>query len=433
MKSGRSFATFFLIVLLFVFVSGSLFAATRNDVGRNNSNFVDLPVVLGDYPADMAGIGSIFWPTTQHDTARTGYNSAEKELYPPLELIWSKELGTWNKPENITIADDDLAITGPTDGYRHNQVLMLDANDGNIQWDFTLPNGGGGSMLVAATFDNSSVYFGGQKDSHFYSLSRNDGTEKWIKAGFEDLFGSEIAVVDGIVYVPDSSVGVLALSADTGDLRWGAGYSGNGVALPLAYRNGTVYGVRGGTELVAFDAANGAEKWTFSPVQDFPWIIADSNQVIVKSSVSEIRSLNPEDGSTIYTQTFDHDLFWPPALAEDRLYIPTYSADEDGPDIIALNAVDGETLWSYESDPGIVTSLAVANGIVYFTGSDSSGNGIFALDAVNGNPVWSASLPEQGSVEGLAISEGTLFVGHYSGTDPFTPGTGMVYAFRNAK
>ena len=437
MKSRVIIVFVFLIVLLFVVISGSLFAAPGNDVQRdNNGNLAYLPAIFGDYPVDMAGIDSGFWPTMQHDAARTGYNAAERELYPPLEQVWSEDLGTWNQVENITTADDDLAITGPTAGFRYNQVIMLDANNGSKRWDFTLPNGGGGSMLVAATFDDDSVYFGGQDDSHFYSLFRNSGATKWQKSGFENLLGSEIAVVDGIVYVPDSSVGVIALTADTGDIKWGAGYSGNGAGLPLSYRNGTVYGVRGGTELVALDATVGTEQWAFSPVPEFPWIIADSNQVIVKSGNSEIRSLNPTDGSTIYAKTFDFDLGVGalPALAKGMLFVPTYSANDDDPDIVALNAANGGFLWSYEYDPGSVSDLVVSNGIVYFAGTDiiGDGNGVFGLDATSGKLIWSASLPDSGSVRGLAVSDGTLFVGHYSGSSPFVPGTGMVYAFRNA-
>jgi outer membrane protein assembly factor BamB len=336
MKNPGPYLVVLLITMAVLLVSGGIFPVP-SIAGKP---FVDdqsiyLPGVFNSYGTDPASIYSKFWPTARHDMARTGYNAGEEELHPPLELVWSSQFDTDYSVSIITASEDDLAVTASGPGATgSNAVFMLEATDGSKRWDFTLPNGGRGAMKVAATFDANSVYFGGQKDSHFYSLFRDTGALKWEIPGFENLLDSQQAVIGGTVFGPDDVHGIFAVSSDSGDLIWGQ-HDGNGERLPVAWRDGIVYGVRKNNELVAFDAASGSVIWTYSPVY-FPglehsWIIGGEENIVVRSGFSELKSLNPTDGSLQYTKTYASDLsLRDPVLADGRLFVPIYSQTLSG-------------------------------------------------------------------------------------------------------
>ena len=98
--------------------------------------------------------------------------------------------------------------------------------------------------------------------------------------------------------------------------------------------------------------------------------------------------------------------------------------------IEALSLADGSLLWSKEFEYGALSDLVASNGVVYHDGFDGQGSvTISGLDMVTGNEIWSASLPDEGFPlpGGIAISDGTLFVGNLP-----TSGGDQLYAFRNA-
>ena len=77
---------------------------------------------------------------------------------------------------------------------------------------------------------------------------------------------SSPALVNGIVYVGGYSIGLFALDASTGTLKWnyitGSGSYPNGVVSSPAVANGVVYVGSYDHKLYALDAATGAFKWS---------------------------------------------------------------------------------------------------------------------------------------------------------------------------
>ena len=75
--------------------------------------------------------------------------------------------------------------------------------------------------------------------------------------------------------------------------------------------------------------------------------------------------------------------------------------------IYAIGATNGTRLWRYSTDGGVVTSPAVANGIVYYGSFD---NYLYARDARTGAFRWSS--PTGGGIySSPAVANGVVYVG----------------------
>jgi polyvinyl alcohol dehydrogenase (cytochrome) len=102
----------------------------------------------------------------------------------------------------------------------------------------------------------------------------------------------------------------------------------------------------------------------------------------------------------------------------------------------ALDPATGEILWQ-KADPNGAMDLgpmAVANGVVYAPsmGTNTSAPTMFALDAANGNPLWSFA-PGVSVNAGATVVNSTVYWGSgYSHLAPLgTGGNNKFYAFKN--
>jgi eukaryotic-like serine/threonine-protein kinase len=87
--------------------------------------------------------------------------------------------------------------------------------------------------------------------------------------------------------------------------------------------------------------------------------------------------------------------------------------------LYALNATTGAKLWSYTPAGGVISSPAVANGVVYVGSFDKLNKNVYALNAKTGAKLWSYTTG--GYVESSpAVSNGVVYIGS---------GGGKVYAF----
>ena len=360
---------------------------------------------------DDLAISSSGWPMENHDAARTGNNSAERTLSPPLELLWDKDLKSlynFNSQE-LSVFNSKVALSGS--GSNGHQVYMLNASTGDVLWDFTLTGGGGGSMGVTPVFGSNRVFFGGQSDDNLYALYDDTGKVSWQRSGFGSLYASQLATVKDRLYVPSWKYGVLAYQSNSGMPLWqiwerGAG----GNTLPTAIRNEMVFGEVNVSDapnmIVALDINSGAKIWEYSGVETtFSWIVTGSKQVYIKLSENTIVALNMTDGSVNWKRELnvvELGRGGTAALMKDRLYVTVWEYEQGGGGIIAIDIHTGETLW--ESSVGSTLHIATANEIIYSSGS----NILYALSPTDGNIVWSTPIECEWGAH-LAIADGKLF------------------------
>ena len=363
------------------------------------------PLVFSDFEL---GLDSSDWPMDSHDASGTNYNSVERVLYPPLSLIWKKTISTMAYIEQITVSGGLVALTGSGPNQDTNQVYMLDIENGNVLWDFTLSSGGGGSMNNAALFGGNKVFFGGQGDTNLYALIANSGNVAWTHPNISGFYASELVTIEDRLYIPDEMNGIVSLTID-GNPIWGdlKGSWGQKVVVGKGLAIG-VFSDRG--SLVARYIETGIKKWQFDGLTSFfTELVTDGEKIYVNSTDSEIVALDLQTGEIAWRKKLDiQELGGGGELAlADRLLCVTIWKDENGKGgISCLDAEDGEIVWSFSAYNEGVLDLAIANGVVYV--SSWGDYSLYALNLMNGDPLWSYSLPCDGG--DLAIAQGVLYI-----------------------
>lgn len=161
------------------------------------------------------------------------------------EEEWRFETGdeVWSSP---TVVDGTVFVASD-DGF----LYALNAADGSSVWEFESSVIQGGGSTVA----DGTVYFSARR---LHALDMN-GEERWST---RTPAKEAVAVVDGTVFVGQSSGTVLVLDAATGDESWSFEI-GETIWGSPEVAGGTVYIGSEDDNVYAIDAESGEEKWSF--------------------------------------------------------------------------------------------------------------------------------------------------------------------------
>lgn len=235
------------------------------------------------------------------------------------------------------------------------------------------------------------------------------------------------------VYAVDDRGQLLAFDAGTGKRAWVA----NGVDVPgraskfkfwkretteagLSSSPGVgngmvVVGGRNG-EVIAFDAATGAKRWSVratSEVLSAPFVGA--SRVVVRSNDGRVLGLDPADGSRKWV--FDRGL---PTLSVRGNAAPigaqglVYIGYDDGT-VVAIKEDDGQRIWEQSvAEPegrSELERMADIDGEMVLDGDQlyvvSYHDKLMALNAASGQPVWTHDV---GSYGGVALAADRVIV-----------------------
>ena len=163
-------------------------------------------------------------------------------------------------------------------------------------------------------------------------------------------------------------------------------------------------------KLHALDAATGQELWTFPSDAlrgDHAWTSPPvANGVVyfgVNRPIPVVYAVNATTGQEIWHHTGPiANIVSSPALESDRIYV----AFTDGT-IRALDATNGQVIWSVNHPGGANSSPAVAGGRLYIA---IHNRGLLALDANTGSELWLAPMPGP-QWSSPAVENGRVFVG----------------------
>jgi serine/threonine protein kinase len=346
------------------------------------------------------------WPMGSHDASGTNFNPSENKLYPPLNIKWTKTISDYSI-DSLTVSKGMVALAGMGTSDK-NQVYMLNAETGEILWNFILTAGGGGVMDNAVLFGEDKVFFGGQGDTNLYALSVNTGNVVWTYPNISGLYASRLAVINNKLYVPDEENGMALLNTD-GNSVWGElkGSWGQSVAIS----NDLVIGVYSDRKsLIARNVETGIKKWQYDELTAyFTQIATDDEKVFVNISETEIVALNLQTGDVDWKKIMDvQDLGGGGEFAlTDNVICVTIWKDKNGKGgISCLDTNTGEILWSFSTNAEGVLEIAIANDVVYLSAwGDYT---LYALDLHDGHRLWSFSLPCSGG--DIAIAKGALYI-----------------------
>lgn len=169
---------------------------------------------------------------------------------------------------------------------------------------------------------------------------------------------------------------VAAYDALTGTRVWSA--RGRPVSMP-AVGDGLVF-LAETDAVTALDQASGRTAWRLPiPERLAAPLIWDNGWLIGASASGAILAFRGVDGELIWRRELGIPLHATPALAADRVYVPT----EDNR-VVALNVVDGNVLWERRLDGPPNEMLALEDRI--YVGSDD--NYFYCIEADDGTVAW---------------------------------------------
>jgi outer membrane protein assembly factor BamB len=230
------------------------------------------------------------------------------------------------------------------------------------------------------------------------------------------------SVVAGKLYTADtgSANGKLhALDASTGQQLWTFppdALPGDHAWTTPAVKNGVVYfGVNRLVPVVyAVNATTGQEIWEHTgPVANIVSSPAlESGRVYVAFTDGTIRALDASNGQPIWSVNHPGGAFSSPAVANGRLYIAIHNRG-----LLSLDANTGSQLWLAPMPGPQWSSPAVENGRVFVGSRDD--HKLYAFDAVTGNTLWTATTNDWVQTS-PAVANGVVYIGNNAGN---------VYAF----
>ena len=234
-------------------------------------------------------------------------------------------------------------------------------------------------------------------------------------------------VADGVVYTLGTQGDLMALAADTGDVKWqvnladdlGApvpqwGFAGH----PLVVGDVVVTMVGGdGQGVVAFGKADGKVRWkalSSSGAGYAPPVLTDAGgeTQLIAFVPGQVAGLDPADGSVYWTVPFKVDYEMSvaaPVRDGDRLFVAGYRAKSKMLRLGA-DAPTAEVLWEGDNRNSLSTGTSgpvFHDGVVY--GSDAVTGQFTAVHAENGDKLWETFEPVRPEEE-RRLNHGTAFV-----------------------
>ncbi|MEA2492251.1 MAG: hypothetical protein QOJ29_162 [Thermoleophilaceae bacterium] len=226
----------------------------------------------------------------------------------------------------------------------------------------------------------------------------------------------------GRLFVLKNDGRALALSADTGKIRWrrrigGLAASAPGAAGASVYfvvNHGGYGGIAGSgpAKVVAMNRRTGRIRWAkrlSTASESSPLVVGE--RVYVGSQSGAVYAMSTVSGRLLWRYYAGGPVKGALAYSRGRVYFGDY-----GGSVTALRSRNGSVAWRAGGYGQIYATPAVAFGRVY-VGSKSGA--VYALSAANGRRLWSRPLggyvyaaPAVGAVRGMRPA---VFIGSYSG------------------
>ena len=271
----------------------------------------------------------------------------------------------------------------------------------SIRWSFKAGAPIGSQVAVV-----DRVVYLVSTEGTLHALDLETGMQRWSVPVGARVHAS-LAIADSLVMVAADD-GAHAFATSDGHTAWVTSKTGPVRGTPAVIGHTAVFASDTGT-ITALDTRTGSVLW-MHPVgaPDETSVAATNDSVVVGLQNGVAVALALADGTERWrTDTGDGARIGTPAIADGRAYIATL--DGAGPGtrhIRALDLTTGRILWSFAS-PGDKPAYtpAVADGRAIVEGEDGS---VTALDPATGTVLWQAKAP--GPVEVVAaVADGVVY------------------------
>jgi len=312
-------------------------------------------------------------------------------------------------------------------GSRNGKLYALDATTGSKLWEFKT----GSWVESSPAIKNGVVYFG-SNDGGLYALDARSGKELWH---FEARFGvlSSPAVADGTVYFGCDDYYIYALDLKKGTKLWHF-ETDNRILSSPAVANGILYIGSMDGFLYALNAKNGRPLLKFkayAPIVSSPSVY--DSAVYVSNTRGHLYAIDgmarnwflenkllpywkalylygdlpkpPPPSGYLWSLRLGPINSSSPSVIDNRLFIGA------GPNLLAIDILNHEVLWTFETRGWIESSPAVSGTTIYIGSTDGR---LYALDALTGKRLWE-TLTRDRITSSPAVADGTVYIGSHDG------------------
>ena len=281
-------------------------------------------------------------------------------------------------------------------GSNDSTFYAVDKSSGKEKWSYKT----GGYISSSPAVTEESVYFI-SSDGYLYALERQSGKLQWrFNEGPEKHFSAR--GVQGMQ--PKDKV-----LTDPWDMF---------LSSPVWYENVLYFG-SGKGNFYAVDAGSGVEKWhiaTGEPIHNSPVIYRD--MVIFGGWDRFLHAANLETGREVWKFETGKDtvnynqtgIQSSPAVWNDRIYFGCRDAH-----VYALDGMTGKLLWKrFNNYSWVINTPLVRDSVLYYGTSDT--HRFIALNAINGDSIYSKNI-SAGYIFSSPVTTGKLiYFGGFNGT-----------------
>lgn len=299
------------------------------------------------------------WPQPGHDGGFSNVNADEQVLTPRRiqNLVHLRTLNGWALGTSALIADGDL-LTGRGEDLTRRGVR------GSTRW--SVPVCSPSNLMITGD-----------------TVVLNDDTQMGCSTG-------------------------SAISWSTGEPAWETGQlsfltADDGLLIASDLQGDAETGVWDSLDLVAVDAATGAERWRIERPGDAPWISAARLQDgrLLVAFGDQVTGLDPATGQELWSWSINdsHRIRLATLVGDTALVLRHHHVNGDRAVLVALDADDGSIRWRRPLDRGTDQPVAAGDGGVYV---DLDAR-LLAMSLETGERVWSEPLPDRSSSVGSSL------------------------------
>jgi outer membrane protein assembly factor BamB len=293
--------------------------------------------IIGLCFAIIAG-GAIYSPARRATAAsalqtwaQSGFNRQHTSYNPFETTINTSNVAQLNVAWSMSVSGNPVERNGLLYVSTSSALYAVNVLTGNTAW----ASPGRGSFDMTPAIDTNGILYSGTWGGTLYALRASTGALVWANT-VGAIFDTSPLWASGIVYIGASNGRLYAMSDTAGKVLWSFHTNGEVSTAPSIDNNGVVY-VDDGATLYALNARTGKLLWK-------------------------------------YTTTGS------PVLANGLVYIGNNGS------VIALNETSGKRVWTYAVPDGAgVSSVAVANGVVFFSDRNDT---LHAVNAMSGKQIW---------------------------------------------
>jgi outer membrane protein assembly factor BamB len=375
---------------------------------------------------------------------RTG-NFAVKGVPELHGVAWSAHPGDTPQgvrdPESPAVADG-VVVTAPRTGG--GPLMAFDAKTGKRLWSYgRRPNASGANLqtfsapVIVDGVVYAGFYEGGGPDwpeGKIVAVALKTGKELWRLPSPRSEKGASLAAVGDRLYVATTAGEVHQLDRATGRSLWAFRYAKEREVLgpcggPAGGGSGGIVSegilyIGGKTQLHAFEANTGKEKWRFAECPK----VALANGVLYGTSLQTLYAIDPATGAVRWrvqppkSKTVAVQPLSAPVVADGVVFASVTGPTNSNVAIYGWDAASGQLVWQRVGEP-CEAKIVAASGILYFTGADdatpprAAGPGfIYAMEIKSKQILWKHEMgpPEK-------------YSGRYWPTDFLTPAEDGLY------